>query len=158
MTFPIGRGRGHNKKYIAGVGSVSEYPQESRGANISLGCRLFSGKQSPRGPGRQGRCAERPACSLQSRPCRAAGPVRIHKDSKDEGVQFYGVNARDDARPQWPSNGPSPWASLSFDDNVGGILPSMTWFVLPRAVPATRVLDKQGQVSARILGISSKAP
>ena len=69
---------------------------------------------------------------------------------------FYGVNVRDDGPTAAAFERTFGVGYPSFDDSDGGILLAMTAYVPPRAVPTTLVLDREGRVSARILGISEK--
>ena len=44
----------------------------------------------------------------------------------------------------------------SFNDKDGGVLLDMTQYVPPTAVPTTIVLDREGRVAARILGLADR--
>lgn len=148
---------GDNKNYIAGDGSVKEYPPEARGARVRLEGQLFGGKKVS-SQDWAGRVVVLNLWYAACAPCRVEAPdlAALDTEFRDQGVLFYGVNVRDDAPTaaafERTFNVPYP----SFDDSDGGILLAMTAHVPPRAVPTTVVLDKQGRVSARILGISQK--
>lgn len=148
---------GDDKNYIAGDGSVNEYPPASRGAAVALEGRLFNGeKVSARDWA--GKVVVLNFWYAACAPCRAEAPdlAALHTEFKDQGVLFYGVNVRDDAATSEAFERTFKVNYPSFDDSNGGILLAMTEYVPPRAVPTTLVLDTQGRVSARILGISQK--
>ena len=71
-------------------------------------------------------------------------------------TEFYGVNIRDEEKSAqaFERNFSIPYPS--FQDKDGGILLSMTQYVPPSAVPTTLVLDREGRVAARILGLADK--
>ena len=148
---------GDNKNYIAGDGSVNEYPPEARGSTVSLEGHLFSGQKVSAAEW-AGKVVVLNFWYAGCAPCRAEAPdlAALHTELKDDGVLFYGVNVRDDAPTAAAFERTFNVKYPSFDDSDGGILLAMTEYVPPRAVPTTLVLDKQGRVSARILGISQK--
>jgi peroxiredoxin len=88
-------------------------------------------------------------------PCRAEAPdlAKLSEEFEDQGVQFVGVNVRDTAE-----------TALAFDRRFNITFPSVmdaqsgavslafNGVVSPQAVPTTLVIDKEGRVSARILG------
>ena len=148
---------GDNKNYIAGDGSVNEYPPASRGSRVSLEGRLFTG-QKVTAQDWAGKVVVLNFWYAACAPCRVEAPdlAALHTDFKDKGVLFYGVNVRDDAATAEAFERTFKIEYPSFDDSDGGILLAMTEYVPPRAVPTTLVLDTEGRVSARILGISQK--
>ncbi|MGA1033366.1 MAG: TlpA family protein disulfide reductase, partial [Aquiluna sp.] len=93
-------------------------------------------------------------------PCRAEAPdmAALSEEFADQGVQFVGVNVRDTAE-----------TALAFDRNFGITYPSImdaqsgavslafSGVVSPQAVPTTLVIDREGRVSARILGRIDKS-
>ncbi|MCM0616580.1 TlpA family protein disulfide reductase [Paenarthrobacter sp. TYUT067] len=148
---------GDDKNYIAGDGSVNEYPPGSRGAAVALEGRLFDG-QKVAARDWAGKVVVLNFWYAACAPCRAEAPdlAALHTEFKDQGILFYGVNVRDDAATAEAFERTFKVDYPSFDDSNGGILLAMTEYVPPRAVPTTLVLDTQGRVSARILGISQK--
>lgn len=148
---------GNNKNYIAGDGSVTEYAAGDRGEPVEIEGSLYEGQtvSSAEWPGQvtvlnfwYAACA----------PCREEAPdlVALHDEFRPQGVQFYGVNIRDgqENAKAFERNFEIPYPS--FNDSDGGVLLSMTSYVPPQAVPTTIVLDKEGRVSARILGLADK--
>lgn len=145
---------GSNKGYIAGDGSVTEIPEAERGEAISFAGTTEGGDQisSVEFAGEvlvvnfwYAACA----------PCRAEAPdlQELSAAYDGKGAQFIGVNVYDQAD-----------TALSFNETYGITYPSIldvqdgavklafTGTVPPKAVPTTIVLDKEGRVSARILG------
>lgn len=150
---------GDNKNYIAGDGSVNEYPSQSRGPVVSLIGQLFSG-ETVSSQTWTGKVVVLNFWYAACGPCRAEAPdlAALHTEFKDKGVLFFGVNVRDDGPTAAAFERSFDVKYPSFEDSSsGGILLAMTQYVPPRAVPTTLVLDKQGRVSARILGISQKS-
>lgn len=81
----------------------------------------------------------------------------LHAEFEDEGVQFYGVNTRDTQPTAEAFERTFGIEYPSMEDRSGEVMLAMTDYVPPSAVPTTLVLDKQGRVSARILGIAEPA-
>lgn len=140
--------------YVAGDGSVEEYAEGNRGEPVSFESTLFDGSEvNP----------ERweddvvvinfwyAACA----PCRVEAPdlQKINEEFQDEGVQFYGVNTRDTQATAEAFERNFGITYPSMEDRGGQVMMAMTNYVPPSAVPTTLVLDREGRVSARILGI-----
>jgi thiol-disulfide isomerase/thioredoxin len=87
-------------------------------------------------------------------PCRVEAPLleALHQEFKDQGVQFFGVNLRDEKPTAEAFEKTFNLTYPSFDDKDGGVLLSVSGLVPPGAVPTTLVLDKQGRVASRVLG------
>ena len=90
-------------------------------------------------------------------PCRAEAPdlVTVAGEYADRGVQFVGLNTRD-----------SQVAAKAFVERFGIAYPNLVDrdgrmqlafrdTLPPQAIPSTVVLDRQGRVAARILGVAS---
>ncbi|MGY4544018.1 thiol-disulfide isomerase/thioredoxin [Arthrobacter sp. UYNi723] len=135
---------------------MNEYSPSSRGA-VSLSGHLFSGETVSSGDW-AGRVVVLNFWYAGCAPCRKEAPdlVALDTEFRDQGVLFYGVNVRDDGPTAAAFERTFSVRYPSFDDSDGGILLAMTSYVPPRAVPTTLVLDREGRVSARILGISEK--
>ncbi|MBG6189392.1 peroxiredoxin [Arthrobacter sp. CAN_A212] len=149
---------GDNKNYIAGDGSVTEYAASDRGEPLAITGTQYDGTvvDSEEWAGQvtvvnfwYAACA----------PCREEAPdlVALHDEYASAGTEFYGVNIRDTQRTAeaFERSFEIPYPSL--DDQDGGVLLAMTSYVPPQAVPTTLVIDKEGRVSARILGLADKS-
>ena len=90
-------------------------------------------------------------------PCRAEAPdlVTVAGEYADRGVKFVGLNTRD-----------SEVAAKGFVERFGITYPNLVDSdgrlqlafrdtLPPQAIPSTVVLDRQGRVAARILGVAS---
>lgn len=89
-------------------------------------------------------------------PCRKEAPdlVKLHGTYAPKGVEFIGINVRDEAGPAqaFEKKFSIPYPSIS--DRDGAILYALRGQVSPNAVPSTLVFDKQGRVAARISGLA----
>lgn len=87
-------------------------------------------------------------------PCRAEAPSlqQVYADTKDQGVRFLGLNTRDQTA-----------AALAFEDRFGITYPSLVDengelqlafrdSLPPNAIPSTLVIDRGGDIAARIVG------
>ncbi|MET8578024.1 TlpA disulfide reductase family protein [Streptomyces sp. NPDC005012] len=93
-------------------------------------------------------------------PCRAEAKhfVKVSEETKDQGVQFVGINTRDAA----------VQPALAFEEEEGITYPSLydpTGRLLlrfdkgtlnPQAVPTTLIIDRDGRIAARGLGAQSE--
>lgn len=148
---------GDNKNYIAGDGSVTEYGAADRKDPVEFTGTLFDGKKVD--------AADFPgqvtvlnfwyaACA----PCRLEAPdmQALNTEFGAKGVEFLGVNVRDEKATAEAFERNFGLTYPSIVDKDGGVLLALTKFVPPAAVPTTLVLDKKGRVSARILGVADK--
>src|SRR6478672_13323436 len=144
---------GDNKNYVAGDGSVTEFAAGDRKEAVQIQGALFSGaKVTP--ADFQGKVSILNFWFAACAPCRVEAPMleELHQEFKDQGVQFFGVNLRDEKRTAEAFEKTFNLTYPSFDDKDGGVLLSVSGLVPPGAVPTTLVLDKQGRVASRVLG------
>ncbi|WP_199425009.1 TlpA family protein disulfide reductase [Actinotalea solisilvae] len=87
-------------------------------------------------------------------PCRAEAPdlVEIAEEYADQGVHFLGINATDDAGAAQPFERTFSVPYPSVHDVDGAAVAALQGVVPVQAVPTTVVLDREGDVAARILG------
>ncbi len=149
---------GDGKNYIAGDGSVSEYAPEARGESVELTAELYDGTVVDSADW-QGRVTVLNFWYAACPPCRLEAPdlQALYEKYKDDGVMFYGVNVRDPEATAAAFERNFGVTYPSIDDRDGGVLFSMTQYVPPQAVPTTLVLDKQGRIAARIIGLAEKS-
>ena len=143
--------------YVAGDGSVAEYAPESRGEPLTVQGTLFDGTRA----GSQewaGQVVVLNVWYAACAPCRAESPTlaALHEDFAQQGVQFYGINIRDESATADAFERNFDISYPSFEDRDGQILLSLTEYVPPQAVPTTLVLDREGRVAARVLGIADE--
>lgn len=148
---------GDNKNYIAGDGSVTEYGATDRKDAVEFQGTLYDGTKVAAADF-TGKVAVLNFWYAACAPCRIEAPDMqlLHTDFKAQGVEFLGINVRDDkaAAEAFERNFGLTYPSVA--DKDGGVLLAMTKYVPPAAVPTTLVLDKKGRVSARILGVAEK--
>ena len=148
-------GNADGKNYIAGDGSVLEIAPDQRGEPVQFRSTLFSGK-----PISTQDLAGDPAVLnfwyAACAPCRVEAPdlQALHEQFAPESVRFLGINVRDTVATAEAFERNFGITYPSVEDRGGQVLLAMTDYVPPQAVPTTIVLDRQGRVSARILGVA----
>ncbi|BCW60054.1 TlpA disulfide reductase family protein [Arthrobacter sp. StoSoilB20] len=149
---------GDNKNYVAGDGSVTEFARADRAAPVALKGTLFNG-QTVKPEDLQGKVTVLNFWFAACAPCRIEAPQleALHQDFKDQGVQFFGVNLRDEQATAEAFDKTFNITYPSFNDKDGAVLLSVSGIVPPGAVPTTLVLDKEGKVASRVLGEIEKS-
>lgn len=144
---------GDNKNYVAGDGSVTEFAAADRKEAVQIKGALFSGAAVTPADF-QGKVSVLNFWFAGCAPCRVEAPLleELHQEFKDQGVQFFGVNLRDEKPTAEAFEKTFNLTYPSFDDKDGAVLLSVSGLVPPGAVPTTLVLDKQGRVASRVLG------
>lgn len=144
---------GDNKNYVAGDGSVTEFAAQDRKAAVTIKGTLFDGT-TVNPADFLGKVTVLNFWFAACAPCRVEAPLleELHQEFKSKGVQFYGVNLRDEAATAEAFEKTFKLTYSSFDDKDGGVLLAVSGIVPPGAVPTTLVLDKQGRVASRVLG------
>ena len=149
---------GDNKNYIAGDGSVTEYAVAERGEPLAITGTGYDGSTVD-STDWAGQVTVVNFWYAACAPCREEAPdlVALHDEFESAGAQFMGVNIRDtkETAEAFERTFDIPYPSLN--DQDGGVLLAMTSYVPPQAVPTTLVIDKEGRVSARILGLADKS-
>jgi thiol-disulfide isomerase/thioredoxin len=144
---------GDNKNYVAGDGSVTEFTAGDRKSALQINGTLFNGTTVVPAD-LQGKVTVLNFWFAACAPCRVEAPIleELHQEFKPQGVQFYGVNLRDEKATAEAFDKSFNLTYPSFDDKDGGVLLAVSGLVPPGAVPTTLVLDKQGRVASRVLG------
>lgn len=140
--------------YVAGDGSVEEFAPTNRGEPVAFESTLFDGTEITAETFQDEVTVINfwyAACA----PCRVEAPdlQAIHEEFTEDGVRFFGVNTRDTQATAEAFERNFGITYPSMEDRSGQVLMAMTDYVHPSAVPTTLVLDKQGRVSARVVGI-----
>ncbi|WP_442863775.1 TlpA family protein disulfide reductase [Arthrobacter sp. FW306-05-C] len=148
---------GDNKNYIAGDGSVTEYAAEQRTQAVVLTGKLYDGT-AVSSTDWAGRVTVLNFWYAACAPCRLEAPrlEALWEQFQPDGVRFYGVNIRDEEQAATAFERTFGVTYPSMQDKDGGILLAMARYVPPQAVPSTLVLDKQGRVASRILGLADQ--
>ncbi|GAA2846161.1 TlpA family protein disulfide reductase [Paenarthrobacter ilicis] len=149
---------GDNKNYVAGDGSVTEFAKADRSAPVELKGTLFTGTQV-KPEDLLGKVTVLNFWFAACAPCRIEAPQleALHQEYKDQGVQFFGVNLRDEQPTAEAFDKTFNITYPSFNDKDGAVLLSVSGIVPPGAVPTTLVLDKDGKVASRVLGEIEKS-
>jgi thiol-disulfide isomerase/thioredoxin len=144
---------GDNKNYVAGDGSVTEFAAADRKSPVQVNGTLFDGTTVAPADF-QGKVTVLNFWFAACAPCRVEAPIleELHQEFKPQGVQFFGVNLRDEKPTAEAFEKSFNLTYPSFDDKDGGGLLAVSGLVPPGAVPTTLVLDKQGRVASRVLG------
>lgn len=143
---------GDQKGYVAGDGSVNEYPPQDRGEAVEVTGTSAEGDPLATADHR-GEVVVLNLWYAACGPCREEAPdlAAIARENPDD-VQFIGINTRDDAATAraFEQTFDVPYPSVI--DNKGSAVLALRGVATPNAVPTTIVLDKQGRVSARLSG------
>lgn len=147
---------GNNKNYIAGDGSVQEYDPKSRTEPVVISATAYDGSKIDSAKF-AGQVTVLNFWYAACAPCRIEAPHMVELSDEFKGkVGFIGINVRDekDAAEAFERTFGIKYPSVQ--DTQGAIQLAMTKYVPLQAVPTTLVLDRQGRVSARILGVAEK--
>ncbi|WP_229756498.1 TlpA disulfide reductase family protein [Cnuibacter physcomitrellae] len=144
---------GDDKGYIAGDGSVLEIAEPDRGEPITFTGTLDTGEVVSDGSYR-GRVLVVNFWYAACAPCRLEAPdlEATYQTYRDQGVQFLGINVRDQAATAREFAATFGVTYPSIIDTDGAAQLAFAGQVAPNAVPTTLVLDREGRVAARILG------
>lgn len=144
---------GSGKNYIAGDGSVTEIALENRGEPITFSGTTDTG-ETVTSEQYLGNVLVVNFWYAGCAPCRAEAPdlEKVYQETSTSGVNFLGVNVRDQAATAITFNERFGITYPSIMDQDGQAQLSFASQVPPNAVPTTLILDAQGRVAARILG------
>lgn len=147
---------GNNKNYIAGDGSVQEYGPESRTEPVEIEAVAYDGQKIDSADW-IGQVTVLNFWYAACAPCRIEAPHLVELNKEFDGkAGFLGINVRDEKEAAEAFERTFGIQYPSVQDTQGTIQLAMTKYVPLKAVPTTLVLDKQGRVSARILGVAEK--
>lgn len=77
---------------------------------------------------------------------------RVWEETKGDGVQFVGINFKDQTAAARAHEKRFGVTYPSIEDPAGRVLLALRGSLPPQAVPSTLVLDRRGRVAARVLG------
>lgn len=152
--YPAGNDRG----YIVGDGTITTIAAAERGDPVDFTATSTEGEQLSVSDLR-GDVVVLNFWYAQCPPCRAEAPdlQAVAEESADDGVQFVGVNIRDDSATAQAFERSFDIGYPSVLDDDGQIRLALRGQVPPSAVPSTLVLDREGRVAARVLGAVSRS-
>ena len=145
---------GNGQNYISGDGTITEIAASDRGEPVTFKGRT-DGDTLVSSADYAGRVLVVNFWYAACPPCRAeAGDLEAtFLAFNDQGVDFLGVNVRDQAE---TARAFAREYSITYpsvmDVNDGTLQLAFSGLVAPNAVPTTLVIDRQGRVASRILG------
>ena len=146
---------GEQAGYVAPDGSAQTWASEDRGEPVVLGGADFAGSAVDVTAWR-GDVVVLNTWYAACPPCRAEAPdlVSLATDYADDGVHVLGINGTDDAgaAQAFERTFSVPYPSLA--DTDGQAVAALQGSVPLQAVPTTVVLDRDGRVAARVLGLA----
>ena len=145
---------GSQKNYVSGDGTVTEVPIADRAAPVDFEATTDTGETVSSADYR-GQVLVLNFWYAACPPCRKEAPIlqELNETFADD-TAFLGVNVRDQA--DTSKNATEEWGITYpsvVDANDGNMLLAYAGTVAPNAVPTTLVIDKQGRVAARYLGL-----
>jgi thiol-disulfide isomerase/thioredoxin len=147
-------GGGGNTNFVTGSGGISTVPKSERKDAPKLDGTTLDGKQLDVAD-YKGKVVVLNAWGSWCGPCRAEARhfAKVAKDTRDQGVQFIGINTRDSQKS----------LAVNFEKDYGITYPSLfdpTGKLILRfpkgtlslkAIPSTVVIDRDGKLAARTL-------
>lgn len=144
-----------NQGYQSGDGSTRQWAVADRSAPVTLSGADFSGATQDVTAWR-GSVVVLNSWYAACPPCRAEAPalVALAHDYAAKGVHVLGIDGTDDAgtAQAFQRTFSVPYPSIA--DTGGHAIAALQGAVPVQAVPTTVVLDRQGRVAARILGLA----
>ncbi len=146
------------QNYVSGDGAVTEFSIDNRGDPIE-----FAGMTDQRTPVTsdqyRGEILVVNFWYASCPPCRLEAPwlEELSQQYAAEGVQFLGVNIRDGAETSRAFAAKFVITYPSIIDTDGQVALAFAGQASPAAVPTTLVLDREGKVASRIVGLIEKS-
>lgn len=141
-------------KFVAGTGGVVKVPKADRKDGPDLDGSTLDEKSLDTSD-YHGKIMVLNVWGSWCTPCRAEAPnlVKVANKTKDQGVQFVGINTRDPSRhqaQQFEEEFEVPYPS--FYDPAGKLMLRFPKGSLnPQAIPTTIILDRNGKIAVRAL-------
>jgi len=147
-------GNGTTENYISGNGTVTEIAPDDRADPVEFTAETDAGETVSRSD-HEGEVVVLNFWYAACPPCRLEAPEleKLNQSYADKGVEFLGVNVRDqaDTARAFAEKFDITYPSI-VDTNDGAVQLALAGTIAPNAVPTTIVLDKQGRIAARVLG------
>ena len=141
--------------YVSGDGTVSQWEPGDRQGPVEVAGTDFAGQAVDVADWR-GDVVVLNTWYAQCPPCRAEAPdlVALAHDYADEGVHLLGINGVDDAgtAESFQETFDVPYPSI--DDREKSAVAALQGVVPIQATPTTVVLDRDGKVAARVVGLA----
>ncbi|MGP7959631.1 redoxin family protein [Sanguibacter sp. A247] len=147
-----------NPGYVSGDGSTRQWSPAERSEAVTLTGTDYDGEPVDTSEWR-GEVVVVNTWFAACPPCRVEAPdlVAIATERAAEGVHLVGLNRTDDAgaAQAFEKNFEVPYPSI--DDRTGTATAALQGVAPIAATPTTLVLDRQGRVAARILGLLERS-
>lgn len=151
--------KGDGKGYIAGDGTVQEYAPGQRAEPVEFTATSFDG-ESINTADWEGKVTVLNFWYAACAPCRLEAPTlkKLSNEFKKQGVQFIGVNVRDEkaAADAFDKTFGLEYPSIN-DVKDGGVQLALAKIVPAQAVPTTLVIGPDRRVTARVLGVTEES-
>ncbi|GAA3012405.1 TlpA disulfide reductase family protein [Streptomyces drozdowiczii] len=146
---------GGDTNFVSGKGGIATAPKGERADAPDLDGETVDGKQLDLAD-YKGKVIVLNAWGSWCAPCRLESKYfnKVAKETKDQGVQFVGINTRDNSRNNALSfEKDHEVVYPSFYDRTGKLLlrfPKGTFRL--QSIPSTVVIDRDGKLAARVVG------
>jgi thiol-disulfide isomerase/thioredoxin len=142
-----------DKGYVSGDGSVTVTALASRKKPVVFAGKTLEGRRFDVRDSR-GSVVVVNVWGSWCPPCIAEAPTlqRVWEQTRSRGVQFVGVDTRDQPAAARAHQRRFRVSYPSIDDDGGTVLLAFRGTLPPVAIPSTLVLDREGRVAARVLG------
>lgn len=151
--------KGDGKGYIAGDGTVQEYAPDQRSEPVNFSATSFDGTTITTADW-DGKVTVLNFWYAACAPCRLEAPTlkKLSEEFKKQGVQFIGVNVRDEKAAADAFDKTFGLEYPSINDLVdGGVQLALAGIVPAQAVPTTLVIGPDRRVTSRVLGVTEES-
>ena len=140
--------------YVSGDGSVRTWDAGDRGEAVTLTGTDYEGEAVDTSTWR-GDVVVLNTWYAACAPCRAEAPdlVELANEREADGVRVVGINTTDEAGAAQAFQRTFEVPYPSIDDRSGEVVAALSGTVPLQAVPSTVVLDREGRVAARVIGL-----
>lgn len=142
--------------YVSGDGSVQTYDVGDRKGPVAIAGTDFEGNEVDTA-GWAGDVVVVNTWYASCAPCRAEAPDLVDLANSKDGVRFLGINTEDEAGAAQAFQRTFDVPYPSIEDRDGTVIAGLTGVVPLQAVPTTVVLDQEGNVAARVIGLAERS-
>lgn len=139
--------------YVSGDGSVQTYDAGERKGPVAITGTDFEGNDVDTADW-AGEVVVVNTWYASCAPCRAEAPDLVSLAETKDDVRFLGINTEDGAGAAQAFQRTFEVPYPSIEDRTGVVIAGLNGVVPLQAVPTTVVLDQQGKVAARVIGLA----